>query len=183
MSLQLAKNETILKKYNYSLQKSKSGSLENNLIITDKRIISESVSEKSVLRKEMPVAAADYIGSTYAANNATLIIGLAILVLGITLIIVGAVSEMVAGIIIGIIAIVAGVVVLVLALLKRGAAVTLQISGKMGEHNLMSVGASTLSSRKKINSVKIKVNKEESLKMIDEIGALLIGIKEGTYKH
>ena len=72
MALQFAKDEKVIQSFNYANvnYNKKKGQYDTfkNLIITNKRIIHESVSDKTgneiVLRQEMPVADAKYVNTT-----------------------------------------------------------------------------------------------------------------------
>lgn len=182
MNFKLATNESIIKSYNYSSKELKSKGpakqepLQNSLIITNKRIIEETVSDKTIIRKEIPVQAADYVSTSYAASATSLMIAIALAVLGIVGIIIGAMAFPPL-IFIGVISLVMCVIMLVLYFLRRGAGVTVEISGKMGEHSLISMGASSMAAANKIKRIKIKVDKTVAQTMVNEIGAILLDVK------
>lgn len=182
MELILAKNEEIIKKYDYSEKHVKSGLQSNDvtssLIITNKRIINESVSKKNIFRKEIPVESADYVSTAYASNAMSFLAAAALGAAFLLFLILYFTTENSLLLTISIIAAVAAVVFVIIAILKRGAGVKLEISGKMGEYGLMEVGASSLQSAKRITKMKIKVDKETAQNMINELGAILLDLKK-----
>ena len=62
MTLKLAKNEIIIKRFDYTTRKIKNS--KRSLIVTNKRIISEIMDRNSVMRKEIPVSEAEYISTS-----------------------------------------------------------------------------------------------------------------------
>ncbi len=77
MSVQFAKNEKVIKSFNYASvgynKKKNQYDTAKSLIITNKRIIHESVSEKRgnavILRQEMPIADAKYVKTTMGKTS------------------------------------------------------------------------------------------------------------------
>ena len=188
MELKLAKDEKIIKEYLYSTraQKGLGGSknaLEKKLIVTTKRVISESKSSLTVIRKEIPLEACDYITSSYSKQATSLIGAIVCFVIGIIGIIASfALGDSVYKYIplgLGALLIALGVVLLVLFLIKKSASVEIRIAGKLAEHNLLSVGSSNMGSHKKAKKIKIIVDRNTSEIMVNEIGALLLDVKAG----
>ena len=189
--LKLAKEEKILKEYLYSTraQKGLGGgkkTIDKKLIITNKRVISESKSEYTIIRKEMPLFACDYITSSYAKQTTSLAGAIVCMVIGLIAIIVSFVlKEQMYKLIplaLGIVLIAIGIILLVLALLKKSASVEIRIAGKEAEHSLLSVGSSNMTRTKGAKKIKIIVDRETSETMINEIGALLLDIKSGNFE-
>ena len=189
MELKLAKDEKIIKEYLYSTRAQKGlgggkNSLEKKLIVTTRRVISESKSELTVIRKEIPLEACDYITSSYSKQATSLIGAIVCFVIGLIGIIASFVvkDEIYKFIPLGVgaILIALGIVLLVLFFIKKSASVEVRIAGKLSEHSLLSVGSSNMGSRKKAKKIKIIVDRHSSEIMVNEIGALLIDVKAGN---
>ena len=61
MEITLAKDEVLIKQYDYASTKSKHDVVMHSVIVTDKRIIAQEQGERSFARDEMPLDHADYI--------------------------------------------------------------------------------------------------------------------------
>ena len=181
MELKLANNEQIVKTYTYSTRSIKSNAgkenVNNNLIITNKRIINESVSKKTVIRKEIPVEAADYVYTVFATQGITLLVAIIAAVAGVLSLIIGVTTDMTILTVLGIVMLVIAVAAVIKFFLNKGAGVMVEISGKMGEHSLMQMGTSSLTKSVRLRKLKIKVDKSVSEAMVNEIGALLLDLK------
>ncbi len=182
MELILAKNEEIIKKYDYSEKHEKRGLISNDvtssLIITNKRIINESVSKRNVFRKEIPIESADYVSTAYASNAMSFLAAAALAIIFVLFLIFYFSTENSLLLALSIIAAVAAVVFIIIAILKRGAGVKVEISGRMGEYGLMAVGASSLQSAKRLTKIKIKIDKGTAQNMINELGATILDLKK-----
>ena len=186
MNITLSTNEKIIKKYDYSassVKATKGGSVNttSTLYVTNKRIISEfNMDKKGVARKEIPLAAADYV-QTLITNSAKYLILLILLaILSVIFLIAGTAGEESTPLIIGVVLLVLTIVLLIMYLLSRKTSVYVEISGKMNEYPLMEICASTsVLSNSKIKKIKIKVDKQTAETMVDEIGAIIIDAKSG----
>ena len=192
MELLLAKDEKIIKSYLYSnrSQKGLGGgkySLDKKLIITNKRVISESKSKVTVIRKEVPLSACDYISSSYAKQSRSIVGTIVCIVLAL----IGFVAYFIIkenmykliALGVGAFFIILALILFILFLLKKNAYVELEIGGKKRENNLLSVGSSNmvLNNKKKNKTIKIVVDRKISEAMINEIGALLLNTKAGIF--
>lgn len=184
MALMLSDKEKILKSYEYSKITGKTGLFRKNettskLIVTNKRIINEHANNNGVSRSEIPVGSADYIGTYFAKKVPSLIVGILIAVLGVVLTIALAIvfTPM---LVIGLILFAVGIVLIVKAVFGKAAAVVVQISSYHNEYNLMSIGSSTGIFTSSVKKIKISVDSEAAAQMVDEIGSIIIGVKDGT---
>ena len=175
MDFLLAKNEEVLKEYDYSVTKKNRKKIQNTLYVTNKRIINESSGVQGFSREEIPVEAVDYIDVNYTTIQKS-IIGIIICILLAIGCVVGAIMSKINYIYIGtgVFALLA-IILLILFLLSRTARFTLVLSGKMYQSSLLSVTASI--GKPKIKSLKIKVDKDTSKKMLEEIGAMILDVK------
>lgn len=174
-----ANNEREIKKYNYATIKTKGnvkGETKKNLIITNKRIINESISEKYVVRNEIPISSVEFINSNFSTQNKGLFGAIALIVLGI---IIAIVSKILVGsnipMFIGLAICLLGIILLLVSLFSARESVTLTFSGRKNKHNILSLGSSNIKNNK-ITTKKIKVDREIACKMVEEIGAILINI-------
>lgn len=184
MALQLANNEKILKSYEYSKSTGKTGLFKkeessSTLIVTNKRIVSEYACDTGVSRSEIPIKSADYIGTNFSKKTPSLILGIVLAVLGLILAIVLAIV-MLPLLVIGVAVLICGVVIIIKAVTGKSASVTVQISSYHGEHSLMSIGSSVGTFNSAVKSMKIFVNVDTAIQMVDEIGAIIMGVKDGT---
>lgn len=189
--IKLAAGESVAKIYSYGKVATgrKKNAVENSLIVTNKRVVYQSLGRKTVSRKEIPVEAAEYVETKYTTQKAgivlailSLFIGAALLVFGLDLFGIKFISEYK----LGLPFMVAGAVVLALALFlfvrfiwyRRRGAVEVIISGRLMENELLSFGVSSLKIRqKKAERIRVKVDKSIAIEMVNELGALLLNIR------
>lgn len=189
--IKLAAGESVAKIYSYGHISSgrKKNTIENSLIVTNKRVIYQSLGNKTVSRKEIPVEAAEYIDTKYTTQRVgiwltvfSFLIGAVLLVLGLDVLKIEFISKYGLGLPL----IVAGGVFLALALFcvirlichRRRGAVEVIISGRLMENELLSFGVSNLKVRQKqAERLRIKVDKNVAVDMVNELGALLLNIR------
>jgi len=198
MAIQYARNERELRRYEYSKTSVKKRRIsrvcsENNLIVTNERIISEVVTGESVRREEMPVKNAAYLNTSYNFHSKPFIM----LVLGILLLICGAVliALSVKGVTdegavryIGIVQCVVGLAFVIGFFLSAASAgVHVTIYSDLPCNEVMSFGSSFSTGKvrrrksKKAAKVRITVDKNAAIDMIDNLGAFILDVKNGVY--
>ena len=189
--IKLAAGESVAKIYSYGHISSgrKKNTIENSLIVTNKRVIYQSLGNKTVSRKEIPVEAAEYIDTKYTTQRVgiwftvfSFLIGAALLALGLDFL----KLEFISSYGLKLPLIVAGGVLIALALFgvirltchRRRGAVEVIISGRLMENELLSFGVSNLKVRQKqAERLRIKVDKSVAVDMVNELGALLLNIR------
>lgn len=181
MTLKLAKNEIIIKRFDYTTRKIKNS--KRSLIVTNKRIISEIMDRNSVMRKEIPVSEAEYISTSYANTKSSLVAFILFLILAIVTGIVGWKVELpVHYMNYGLYGL-AGLFLLLSCIMlgkffkNRAASVEITISGKKMETQVFSLGSSNMSSKSKAKDLKIQIDRNQSIAMVNELGAVLIDVK------
>ena len=181
MTLKLAKNEIIIKRFDYTTRKIKNS--KRSLIVTNKRIISEIMDRNSVMRKEIPVSEAEYISTSYANTKSSLVAFILFLILAIVAGIVGWKVELpVSYMNYGLYGL-AGLFLLLACIMlgkffkNRAASVEITISGKKMETQVFSLGSSNMSSKSKAKDLKIQIDRNQSIAMVNELGAVLIDVK------
>ena len=181
MTLKLAKNEIIIKRFDYTTRKIKNS--KRSLIVTNKRIISEIMDRNSVMRKEIPVSEAEYISTSYANTKSSLLAFILFLILAIVAGIVGWKVELpVPYLNYGLYGL-AGLFLLLACIMlgkffkNRAASVEITISGKKMETQVFSLGSSNMSSKSKVKDLKIQIDRNQSVAMVNELGAVLIDVK------
>lgn len=185
MSIKLSDNERILKSYEYSKTSGKKGLFggkeesTSTLIVTNKRIINENANTYGVSRSEIPVKSADYIGTVFSKKTPSLIGGIILAVFGLILTIVMAIVFMPL-LVVGLALMIIGIITIIKAVFGKSASVTVQISSYNGEHNLMSIGSSVGTFKSSVKKISIFVNADVANQMVNEIGAVIIGIKDGV---
>ena len=181
MEIRLASNEVIYKKFEYTTRKGKNS--KRSLIVTNKRLISEIMDKTGVKRKEIPIEEAEFISTSYA-NTKSSVVGIVILI------ILGAALEGVGLKVpipipygqfiaygIGALFLILAIILLIKYFINRQATVELTISGVKRETNIISLGSSNMSSKGKMNDIKIQVDRNQSIKMVNELGATLLDVK------
>lgn len=181
MTLKLAKNEIIIKRFDYTTRKIKNS--KRSLIVTNKRIISEIMDRNSVMRKEIPVSEAEYISTSYANTKSSLLAFILFLILAIVAGIVGWKVELpVPYMNYGLYGL-AGLFLLLACIMlgkffkNRAASVEITISGKKMETQVFSLGSSNMSSKSKAKDLKIQIDRNQSIAMVNELGAVLIDVR------
>ena len=181
MEIRLASNEVIYKRFDYTTRKAKNS--KRSLIITNKRVISEIMDRNSVMRKEIPVSEAEYISTSYANTKSSLLAFILFLILAIVAGIVGWKVELpVSYMNYGLYGL-AGLFLLLACIMlgkffkNRAASVEITISGKKMETQVFSLGSSNMSSKSKAKDFKIQIDRNQSIAMVNELGAVLIDVK------
>lgn len=181
--MKLAQNEKIIREWNYADTKQGTVKTNSKLVVTNKRIISESEDRFVVDRKEIPVSSVKSI-STSNLHNSNILAYLWIIIgaLGILFGFVQLANEMgevvLPIIIIGVIAIVIGI-----SLLNRGAFTLLIYTSALEADALaMALGrTNALAIAKKGSRIKVRIARAVVDEMLDTIGALILDIQEGVY--
>ena len=186
--LRLANNERIVKNYNYSTVTKgvfKKETTQNSLTITNRRIVLQSLSPRSAARKEIPVSAAEYVDATFAKNGRSLAKTIISAILTIALFVAyftlgEQLGEMVTYILIpAALALVATIINIFVYIFSLGGAVLITIGGRRSEVTLLTLGASNMVEAKGSESMKIKVDREVSATMVNELGAIIMNINDG----
>ena len=195
--IKLAAGESVAKIYSYGNvnARRKKNSVENSLIVTNKRVIYQSLGARSVARKEIPVEAAEYIDTKYTSQRAgiwlallSLLLGAALLVFGLNPFKLGFISQhglglslMIVG---GVFLAIAIFLFIRLRIYRRRGSVEVIISGRLAEHELLSFGVSNLKIRQKqVERLRIKVDKNVAVDMVNELGALLLNIRSAAKRN
>ena len=191
MDLVLSHDEKIVKEYEYGQEKVKgliSGAIhknenvKNSLVVTNKRIINQTVGKNKIVRDEMPLDAAEYVSSSFKKQQGSLIPAILLMVLGLVLLIVGIVVKVnvlnIILMILGGLMLIGGGILLVLWFLSKTARVEVTIQGKCVHTNLLSVSTSSIVS-KKHREFKIIVDRNVAEQMVNELGAIILDTKAG----
>lgn len=183
--MNLAKNEKVIREWDYADSKQGNLKTSSKLVVTNKRIISENADQYTTDRKEIPVAAVQSISTSNLHNSnlraiVMIVGGILIALTGIILASQneGVGSMMVPFLILGVILAIIGV-----GLLNRGAFTLLIYTSAMEAESLaMAVGkTNALAVAKKGGKLKVKISRDVVDEMLDTIGALIIDIQEGVY--
>ena len=201
MNLLLSKGEQVIKEFQYGEKKAKGlfagkkNNVKRSLIVTNKRIVSQSEGPNTTARKEIPLSAADYVTSSFTKKQRSLVPAIIALVFGLIALIAGLVIKTKNGsgdpimamvivqiglLVIGGGLLILGIVLLILYFISKTAGVEIVIAGKCLETQLLSVSSSNLQVGKKVKLFKIVVNREVAYPMINELGALLLDLKAGA---
>ena len=167
----LAKDEVLIKQYDYASAGSKKDAVMHSVIITDRRIISQEIGERTFVRDEMPLDHADYIATDYDSYKKDF--GLTIIMFAYWFLI---------PTVLGIVTFVLGVVAMVVALKTRGASAQLEIRSRQPVYEMLSFSANGVKTNNKIEKLKIKVDKDVAERMLNEIGALILDYKNKDVK-
>ena len=190
INLVLSKNEKVVKEYAYGEEKvkgliagavHKKENVKNSLIITNKRIINQTLGPNKVARDEMPIDAAEYVYSSLKKDQKSIVPAIISMVLGLILLIVGLVVKVnilnIVLIILGVLGLVGGIVLLIMWFMSKTAKVEVHISGKTPNTQLLEVSTSSIVT-KKIREFKIIVDRDVAAQMVNEIGAIILDTKE-----
>ncbi len=182
METMLAKDEVLIKQYDYAVTKSKHDSVVHSVIVTDKRIIAQEQGERSFSRNEMPIDHADYILTDFDSYKRSVGLAVFLFVLSVLLAVGGFVwSRFVEGTYwflipsgLAVVAAVFAVIALVIALTRKGASAELEIRSRQPVYEMLSFSANGLKPTNRLDKLKIRVDKEVAEKMLNEIGALIL---------
>lgn len=161
MQLKCGKNESVIKSWDYAYTKQRGERKTYNLTVTDKRMVASSESSNNVDRREIYLD--DVKTMDYSFSKSGLLGALLLIIFGVFLSIV----------IIGIFMIINGV-----HKLKEGS-FTLTITTRGEESDGIALGASSfLNLKKKRGKLKVKVDREAAIEIINELGAILTDAKD-----
>ena len=164
MELKLAKGESIVKSWDYSIAGGigrKKRKRKDNLTITNKRIIHTAYSDIDLSSDEVYVKDAKAINASYARNGSFLAILKLIVGIPLCLLIVG--------------------IKIVKSALEdlRACSLTLDVKTAGSEGSTLSLLASgALIKRLTVGKFKVKVNKEMAQEIVSEIGAVILDAQE-----
>ena len=162
MELICGKNESIIKSWDYALEKKGSERKTFNLTATDKRIISSAESKTSFERREIYLADVKSLSFNFERNG--MFKAILLLILGI----ITAVA------LVGIFLIVAAVNIL----RAKSFALTIVTYGEESEG--ISLGASALTKKKSKGKLKVIVHKKDAMEIMNELGAIVLDVKSGA---
>ena len=178
----LAKDEVLIKQYDYAVTKSKRDTVMHSVIVTDRRIISQEQGARSFERDEMPIDHADYILTDFDSYKRSIALSVFLFVLSVLLAVGGFVWSRFAentywflipsGL--AVVAVVFAIIALVVALNKNGASAELEIRSRQPVYELLSFSANGMKPAKRIEKLRIRVDKEVAEQMLNEIGALIL---------
>ena len=182
METMLAKDEILIKQYDYAVTKSKHDTVMHSVIVTDRRIISQEQGGRSFERDEMPIDHADYILTDFDSYKRSVALSVFLFVLSVLLAVGGFVwSRFVEGTYwflipsgLAVVAVIFAVIALVVSLTKNGASAELEIRSRQPVYELLSFSANGMKPLKRIEKLKIRVDKEVAEQMLNEIGALIL---------
>ena len=160
MELKCAKNETLVKSWDYAHEKKGFEHKNYNLTVTDKRIIASSESHKSIDRREIYLDDVKTLEYSFEKNG--LFWAILLLILGIFT------SIMVVGIFL--------IIKAVHMIREKSFVLTITTNGF--ESDGLHVGASSLHKiTKGRGKLKVKVNKDAANEIIEELGAIVLDKK------
>lgn len=198
MDFQLSSGEKIIREFEYGKSKSSGGTLRRSLIVTNKRIISQVQGKGTIARKEIPLSSAEYV--TTAVSNARLSL-LSVIIFGLLAIAFAVVSfifpnfgmeitfmpmetlQLIGYGVAGAFALLA-IVFLLLFLFKKAGGVEVIIAGRCAETELLSLSSVSGSAAKRtVGAFKISVHKDAAYALVNELGALILDLKSGSYEE
>ena len=169
--MNLAKNEELIKVWNYAVYKEDDGDEPAKLALTNKRLIWEKSGKRNKQRKEVPikdiscVSFKERIGSN-AGGIVTLILGLIMLGVGVYLAL--SMIYLVAVAVVGLILFIVGI-----CMLGKGA-VDMEVYLNGVHTKAIDIGASNVGLNKGTSKTKLVFNKEEVADLIENFGAKLL---------
>ncbi|MBQ8658354.1 MAG: hypothetical protein IJ506_04390 [Clostridia bacterium] len=181
--MKLAKEETLIKEWEYAKASKKGQTSHSKLIVTDKRIVADTRGMGKVERQEIPMSAVKGIGCAYekpspVAGIIMIILGIALFIVGIVLMVQGVDGEMdeTTGIMLMFVFWLFGIGLLVggLNLLTKSAFV-LEITTYGGEGQSLMLGASNLNgkNKRKAGTVKVQVDNHVVSDIIETLGLII----------
>lgn len=190
--MKLSKNEVVIKSFDYAKTARGANISKNSLTVTNKRIIHQTHSPYAMTRQEIPAEDARYINAAFARRRNP-----AYMVLGIILLAIGIIGTLLFAFLpkmewetgtrpIMLPIVVGGALFLILILLYSFLtknALALSIGGDGHKQELisfLSVGKLPVDrrGRKKETTIYVYVSKKKALELIDELGAILLDLKE-----
>lgn len=191
MPLYLCKDERVLKNWTFASDETSAGQKDYNLIVTNKRLVSTSVSPSSITRTELPLSSIKSITGSYStgkqeqANPKTGLIVLGILLLIAGVILLALLHSQAVGIIFGIGLAVTGFIIIIYggahsATITTYAGFTLKIVTYGQETSSLAIGKqfSSDNNTQTISVTHVTINELVVNEIIDALGALIIGREE-----
>lgn len=181
MEATLAKDEVVLREYDYAIVKSKKNEVLHSVILTDRRIIAQEQGPRSFARKEMPIEHADYISTNFDSYKHGVAFAVLLLTLSVLLAVGGFVWSRFTDLrwflipsCLAVVALVFGVIVLILSISNKGASAELEIRSRTPIYEMLSVSANGMRAESKVDKIKIKVDKDIAEQLLNEIGAIVV---------
>ena len=159
MKLICGKNESVIKSWDYALEKRRFERTTHNLTVTDKRIVSSSESKTSFERREIYLSDVKTLDYKFQRNG--MFKAILMLILGI----------LTAIVVVGIFLILAAVKILK----AKSFALTIITSGCESEG--LSLGASSMLKKKSSGKIKVVVNKNAAMEIMNELGSIILDVK------
>ena len=185
MEITLAKDEVLIKQYDYASTKSKHDVVMHSVIVTDKRIIAQEQGERSFARDEMPLDHADYIVTDFDSYKKPVKLAIVLFIISAILAIGGLVWSLLTkdtywfliptGL--SVVVLVFAIIALILALTRKGATAELEIRSRQPAYEMFSFCANGIKPISRLDRLKIKVDREVAEQMLNEIGALILNYK------
>ena len=161
MAIKLANSESMIKAWTYAHSKQRLERKEHSLIVTDKRIIASSESNKSVTRREIYLQDVKSMDYNFTQRG-----------------IFGAVICLIFGILTAVAII--GIFFIAHAVkMFRDKKFILTITTEGFESFGLEIGASSFFAKKR-GKIKVRVNKEDVFDIIDELGAIVLDVKSAN---
>lgn len=185
MEITLAKDEVLIKQYDYASTKSKHDVVIHSVIVTDRRIIAQEQGERSFSRDEMPLDHADYIITDFDSYKKPVMLAIVLFIISAVLAVGGLVWSLIAkdtywfliptGL--SVVALVFAIIALILALAKKGAMAELEIRSRQPAYEMFSFCANGIKPITRFDKLRIKVDRDVAEQMLNEIGALILNYK------
>lgn len=181
----LAKDEILIKQYDYASTKTKRDSVLHSLIVTDKRIILQDQGKMTFSRDEMPIAHADYVTTDFDSQKRSFALTVILFVISALLATGGFVWSRFVNdsywflipTCLGAVCLIFAIIALICALKTKGAFAEIEIRSRQPVYDMLGISANGLKTKSKIEKLKIKVDKDVASQMINEIGALILEFK------
>ena len=182
--IKLAAGESVAKVYTYgrTVVGKKRRTIDESLIVTNKRVIYQSIGDRCVKRKEIPVSAAEYVGTKYTTESGSLVFSVIFFILAAASAAVAIINPLpkYLWVFLSVLALslIIGSLLAVAYIRSLRGAVEVVISGRAAEYKLVSVGMSNLKARAaEATRVSIMVDRSAALEMVNELGAVLINVR------
>lgn len=182
--IKLAAGESVAKVYTYgrAVVGKQHRTIDESLIITNKRVIYQSIGDKFVKRKEIPVSAAEYVGTRYTTESGSLVLAVICFILAAAAAALAIVNPWPSYLWISLSAmalfLALGSLLSVVYVRSLRGAVEVVISGRLPEYKLVSLGMSNLKARaQNVTRVSITVDRATALEMVNELGAVLLNVR------
>ena len=188
--IKLAAGESVAKVYTYgrTVVGKQRRTIDESLIITNKRVIYQSIGDRFVKRKEIPISAAEYVGTRYTTESGSLALAVICFILSAASAVLSLVNPWPSYLWISLsvmaLMLALGSLLTVVYIRSLRGAVEVVISGRLPEYKLVYVGMSNLKARaQNATRVSITVDRATALEMVNELGAVLLNVRsQGTVK-